>query len=244
MKVKVLITGHEGFIGRNALRILSDSFEMIPYHGDIREWYSLAKVDVVLHLAALAGVRKSWECPDDYWETNVTASKKIFDWCEGNHVRCVYASSSSAYEWWLNPYAASKKAMEAVACKDSLGMRFHTVYGPDSRPDMFYDRMLKGNVKYVTEHQRDWTHIEDLVEAIRICLINTQLKGIVDIGTGDPVRVFDVAEAFGLELPIKNVTGERDITHADTSILRSLGWEPKRNIMEEVKNARKQKEAK
>jgi len=239
--LNILITGHEGFIGRNVLRHLKDKHDVTLYQGDIRDWGKeyLGNPDVVLHLAALAGVRRSWDMPNDYWEVNVSASKKIFDWCNDRGIRCLYASSSSVYEWWLNPYAASKKAMEEVANENSLGMRFHTVYGHNSRPDMFYDMMLNGKVKYVTDHLRDWTHVKDVCDAIELCISNHDLCGTIDIGTGNPVKVADVAEAYGLELPMKSVTGERDVTHADTSLLLSLGWQPKYDIMEEVKNARR-----
>lgn len=237
--MKVLITGHDGFIGRNALRILSDDFEMIPYEGDIRDFKISEYYGAVLHLAALAGVRKSWQNPNEYWDVNVTGSAKVFSECQRLNLRCVYASSSSIYEWWQNPYATSKKAMEEIAPPYSVGMRFHTVYGPDSRPDMFYDMMLNNKVEYLTDHNRDWTHVEDVVSAIKIILTDTRVQGKMDIGTGNPVSVIDVAREFGYrDVPIREVTGERIVTHADNSQLRNLGWTPKFDIMKEVKNER------
>jgi UDP-glucuronate 4-epimerase len=237
--MRILLTGHDGFIGRNAMRILSKDFEVIPYEGDIRDFKISDYYYAVLHLAALAGVRKSWENPEEYWDVNVTGSKKVFDECNRLNLRCVYASSSSVYEWWKNPYATSKKAMEELAPKYSVGMRFHTVYGPDSRPDMFYDMMLNNKVEYLTEHKRDWTHVEDVVSAIKIILTDTRICDILDIGTGNPVSVIDVANAYGYrEVPIKEVSGEREITHADTSKLIAMGWQPKFNILEEARNAR------
>ena len=237
--MKVLITGHDGFIGRNALRILSDDFEVIPYEGDIRNFKISEYYGAVLHLAALAGVRKSWQNPEEYWDVNVTGSAKVFSECERLNLRCVYASSSSIYEWWQNPYATSKKAMEEIAPPYSVGMRFHTVYGPDSRPDMFYDMMLNNKVEYLTDHKRDWTHVEDVVSAIKIILTDTRIQGKMDIGTGNPVSVIDVAREFGYrDVPIREVTGERIVTHADNSKLRNLGWSPKFDIMKEVKNER------
>ena len=237
--MKVLITGHDGFIGRNAMRILSESFDVIPYEGDIRDFKITEYYGAVLHLAALAGVRSSWENPEEYWDVNVTGSAKVFSECQRLNIRCVYASSSSIYEWWQNPYATTKKAMEEIAPKYSVGMRFHTVYGPDSRPDMFYDMMLNNKVEYLTNHLRDWTHVEDVVSAIKIILTDTRIQGNMDIGTGKPVSVIEVAKEFGYrDVPIREVTGERDVTHADISKLLELGWEPKFDIMKEVKNER------
>lgn len=244
--MRVLITGHEGFIGRNALRILSDSFDIILYRGDIRDFklsekYEIPefKLDAVLHLAALAGVRNSWFDPEEYWNVNVTGSMKVFSECERLGVRCIYASSSSIYEWWQNPYATTKKVMEEIAPKNSVGMRFHTVYGPDSRPDMFYDMMLNDKVEYLTNHKRDWTHVEDIVSAIKILLTTTHVQGKMDIGTENSVSVVDVAREYGYrDVPIREVTGERIVTQADNSQLRNLGWTPKYNIMKEVRNER------
>lgn len=221
------------------MSILSDEFDMVPFYGDIRDFNISEYYGAVLHLAALAGVRKSWDNPEEYWDVNVSGSKKVFDECKRLNIRCVYASSSSIYEWWKNPYAGSKKAMEALAPEYSVGMRFHTVYGPDSRPDMFYDMMLNNKVEYKTNHYRDWTHVYDLCEAIRIILTDTRISGKVDIGSSNPVYVPDVLDAFGYrEIPFKDVEGERYITHADTKWLLDLGWTPKYNIIDEVKNER------
>lgn len=221
------------------MNILSDEFDMVPFDGDIRDFNISEYYGAVLHLAALAGVRKSWDNPEEYWDVNVNGSKKVFDECKRLNIRCVYASSSSIYEWWKNPYAGSKKAMEALAPEYSVGMRFHTVYGPDSRPDMFYDMMLNNKVEYKTNHHRDWTHVYDLCEAIRIILTDTRISGKVDIGSSNPVYVPDVLDAFGYrEIPFKEVEGERYITHADTKWLLDLGWTPKYNIIDEVKNER------
>lgn len=237
--MRILITGHEGFIGRNALRVLSKNHEVIPYEGNICEWKmteSYGSPDVVLHLAALAGVRKSWTDPEGYWKVNVTASNRIFRWAEINNVKVIYASSSSVYEWWKNPYATSKKAMEEHAPFRSIGMRFHTVYGPDSRPDMFYDMMLNNKIEYKTDHYRDWTHVEDICSAIETLLTYPNYTGIVDIGSDEPISVSEVLETYGYrDVPFKDVVGEREVTHANINEMRKLGWEPKYHILEEVR---------
>lgn len=237
--MRILLTGHEGFIGRNALRVLSKNHEVIPYEGNICEWKmteSYGSPDVVLHLAALAGVRKSWTDPEGYWKVNVTASNRIFRWAEINNVKVIYASSSSVYEWWKNPYATSKKAMEEHAPFRSIGMRFHTVYGPDSRPDMFYDMMLNNKIEYKTDHYRDWTHVEDICSAIETLLTYPKYTGIVDIGSDEPISVSEVLETYGYrDVPFKDVVGEREVTHANINEMRKLGWEPKYHILEEVR---------
>lgn len=232
--MKILLTGYEGFIGRNLEKALRLEHEVLQYYGDIRYFACSHDVDLVIHLAAMTGVRSSWDNPDEYWDVNVTASKRIFDWCESKGVRVLYASSSSVHEWWLNPYAMSKKAMEELAPANSVGMRFHTVYGNDSRPDMFYDMLLNDKIEYLTEHSRDFTHIEDLISAVKILIANPQVKGAVDIGTGKSVKVIDVAARFGKgPFYVKSSTpGERRHTKADLKILRSLGFKPTHSILD------------
>lgn len=231
--MKILLTGSQGFIGSNLLDKIVKHHDVIAYNHDIRNFHFDQKVDLVIHLAAMTGVRQSLEQPGLYWEINVNASKKIFNWVSQENVHILYASSSSVYEWWLNPYATSKKAMEAVAPTNSTGMRFHTVYGPNSRADMFYDQLLKGKVKYLTNHTRDFTHVYDVVDAICV-LINKQYKGVVDIGTGKSVSVIDVAHKFGYyNLPIKETTCERTQTCANIETMQSLGWTSKYDILKE-----------
>ncbi len=232
--MRILLTGYEGFIGRNLEKSLREQHEVYQYYGDIRYFACSHDVDLVIHLAALTGVRASLDKPNEYWETNVTASKRIFDWCESKGTKVLYASSSSVYEWWLNPYATTKKVMEEIAPKNSLGLRFHTVFGPDSRPDMFYDMLLKDKVTYVTNHKRDFTHIDDVVAAIKILINEQDLTGVVDIGTGNPISVVDVATRFGKgPFPVLSSTqAERQETQADLTLLRSLGFSPQKSILD------------
>jgi nucleoside-diphosphate-sugar epimerase len=241
--LNVLLTGHQGFIGRNVLNqinALEDDIQIIPYEGDIRQFdvSSLKGIDTVLHLAAMTGVRNSWKEPKRYWETNVIASKIIFKACFDRNIRVVYASSSSIYEWWLNPYATSKKAMEELAQNSALGLRFHTVYGENSRPDMLFDMLINNKVEYLTRHQRDFTHVNDVVDAIKIVLHTEGLHGMIDVGTSKPVSVVDVAKAFNYrDVPIKEVTGEREITLASIDTFQEmLGWSPKYDILSYIKN--------
>lgn len=230
--MNILITGSQGFIARNVISQLQHQYTFINYDSDIQNFQYSQSVDLVLHLAALTGVRASHQQPDAYWSVNVDASKKIFDWAADNQISVIYASSSSVYEWWLNPYAATKKAMESVAPKNSLGLRFHTVYGPNSRPDMLYDMLLKGRAKYITDHYRDFTHINDVVSAIDLS-IQANLQGVIDVGTGNTTSVIAVAKHLGQgHLPVKTVVNERTQTQADISILNSLGWKPNHHILE------------
>lgn len=243
--MRILLTGtkgyRKGFIANHFLNMFKDKYDIVEYEHDIRNFdEDLYEYDMVLHLAAMAGVRRSHEIPEEFWDVNVKASKRIFDQCEEYDIPCVYASSSSIYEWWLSPYATTKMAMEAIAPVESVGLRFHTVYGPNSRTDMLYRNLVEQNPKitYLTNHTRDWTHVEDVCSAIDITIQNFhQLKGhrAIDVGNGKPVSVKEMADKVwpNNNLPIKEVTGERQDTCANAKELFGFGWKPKHLIMEE-----------
>ncbi len=153
------------------------------------------KFDIVVNLAAQAGVRYSIENPDAYIQSNIIGFYNILEACRHNPVEhLVYASSSSVYggnkkvpfaveDRVDNPvslYAATKKSNELFAhCYSKLynipstGLRFFTVYGPAGRPDMAYfgftNKLLKGETIQIYNYgncRRDFTYVDDIVEGI------------------------------------------------------------------------------
>jgi nucleoside-diphosphate-sugar epimerase len=185
--------------------------------------------DLIIHLAGKSGVRESLKDPAGYWNNNVEATRRLFERYQGT--RILYASSSSAYEPDLNPYAASKYIMEELAERygtDHVGMRFHTVYSDSCpRENMFFNRLRNGTLEYTTRHYRDFVHLEDVLDAIEILIAKPHVKGIVDIGTGNPIRVQDLAP----DLPIRlNTPGEREFTCANTEKMKALGFKPKYTV--------------
>jgi dTDP-glucose 4,6-dehydratase/UDP-glucose 4-epimerase len=238
--MKILVTGHKGFIGSHVYEYFTDlGFEVDGYDrpDDLGDFKTDKIYDVVIHLAANAAIREAVENPDLFWENNVEKSKPIFDYCRDNNVRCLYASSAAVYEWWINAYGISKKVNEVQAPPNSVGMRFFNVYAEKvSRTDMLYRMLEDKTATYITRHKRDWIHVDDIVSAIAT-LIPSSYTGVLDVGTGDPVSVIDLATKMGMgHLPIKEDTpGERDITCADPSKLMELGWKPTINILDTVK---------
>ena len=238
--MKILVTGHKGFIGSHVYEYFTDlGFEVDGYDrpDDLGDFKTDKIYDVVIHLAANAAIREAVENPDLFWENNVEKSKPIFDYCRDNNVRCLYASSAAVYEWWINAYGISKKVNEVQAPSNSVGMRFFNVYAEKvSRTDMLYRMLEDKTATYLTRHKRDWIHVDDIVSAIAT-LIPSSYTGVLDVGTGDPVSVIDLATKMGMgHLPIKEDTpGERDITCADPSKLMELGWKPTINILDTVK---------
>jgi len=238
--MKILVTGHKGFIGSHVYEYFTDlGFDVDGYDrpDDLGDFKTDKIYDVVIHLAANAAIREAVANPDLFWENNVEKSKPIFDYCRDNNVRCLYASSAAVYEWWINAYGISKKVNEVQAPPNSVGMRFFNVYAERvSRTDMLYRMLEDKTATYLTRHKRDWIHVNDIVSAIAT-LIPSSYTGVLDVGTGDPVSVIDLATKMGMgHLPIKEDTpGERDITCADPSKLMELGWRPTINILDTVK---------
>jgi len=238
----ILVTGHKGFVGTALFdRLVRAGYKVhgidIEAGWDRDRLYSdqnlldceLPKdIDLVIHLAGKSGVRESLNDPASYWYNNVEASRRLFDYYE--NTRILYASSSSAYEPDLNPYAASKYIMEELAghYPNMLGMRFHTIYSDSCpRKNMFFNKLRNGTLDYTTKHHRDFIHLNDVLDAIEILMKNPQVHGIIDIGTGNPVRIQDLAP----DLPVRlNTPGEREFTCANTEKMKALGFKPKYSV--------------
>ncbi len=165
----------------------------------MKDLFEKNEFDVVVNLAAQAGVRYSIENPESYIDSNLVGFANILEGCRHSGVNhLVYASSSSVYganknfpftekDRVDNPvslYAATKKANELMAHSYSdlygmacTGLRFFTVYGPWGRPDMapfrFASRMLKGEEIPVYNNGnmiRDFTYIDDISEGVRLVI--------------------------------------------------------------------------
>ena len=162
---------------------------------EIGKLFSENKFDIVVNLAAQAGVRHSLINPYAYIDSNINGFMNILEGCRHNKVKhLVYASSSSVYgantkmpfsvhhnvDHPVSLYAATKKANELMAHTYSslynipcTGLRFFTVYGPWGRPDMalfiFTEAILEGNpinVFNFGKMQRDFTYIDDIIEGV------------------------------------------------------------------------------
>ena len=239
----VLVTGHEGYVGSHLMeQLLKQNHTVGYFEGDLldTDWENLdERYDTVIHLAGLAGVRRSFTEPLEYYKNNVELSRRIFKYCERTNTDIMYASSSNAHEWWLNPYATTKQMLEEMASMltvKHIGMKFHTVW--PGRDDMLYKRLIRDDVKYINEdHFRDWIHIEDLLNGLCTIMENCDIieQSVVDIGTGHITPVKQVAKKFGFtgEWRKGEAPGERMATCADVEYLLALGWTPKHNIMNE-----------
>lgn len=181
--------------------------------------------DVVVNLAAQAGVRYSITNPDAYIESNLVGFYNILEACRRHPVaHLVYASSSSVYgtnrkvpyavedqvDKPVSLYAATKKSNELMAHAysklyniPSTGLRFFTVYGPAGRPDMAYfsftNKLLKGETIRIFNYgncQRDFTYVDDIVTGIRHVICNAPEKQNGEDGLPvPPYRVYNIGNS-------------------------------------------------
>ncbi len=239
--MNILLTGHKGFIGSSLIEALKINHTVTGI--DLQDGIDLltcefpnVDFDLIIHLAGRSGVRESIKDPAAYWMNNVEASRRLFE--RYPDTRILYASSSSAYEPDLNPYAASKYILEELAERypNTLGMRFHTVYSDTPRKNMFFDKLVNNKLEYVTRHYRDFVHLYDVIDAINILIEATHINGVIDIGTGHPVRIQDLAP----DLPVRLNTGhEREYTCANLEKIRTLGFKPKYTVEKFLTNDNK-----
>lgn len=188
----------------------------------IDELFEKYRFDVVVNLAAQAGVRYSIDHPDAYIDSNIIGFYNILEACRHNPVEhLVYASSSSVYgtnkkvpysteDKVDNPvslYAATKKSNELFAHAysklyniPSTGLRFFTVYGPAGRPDMAYfsftNKLVKGETIKIFNYgncKRDFTYVDDIVEGVKRVMQSAPEKKTGEDGLPvPPYRVYNI----------------------------------------------------
>ncbi|MBB6307569.1 NAD-dependent epimerase/dehydratase family protein [Xanthobacter tagetidis] len=186
-----------------------------------------AAPDVMVHLAAQAGVRYSIEHPRTYVDSNLVGSYNVLEAARvARPKHLLMASTSSVYggnakmpfaetdraDWPITLYAATKKAMEAMAHSyahlwglPTTSFRFFTVYGPWGRPDMalfkFVDAILSGRpieIYGMGEMRRDFTYVDDIVEAV------VRLAGMPPVA-GQPVKAAGVEDSLSPVAPWRAV---------------------------------------
>ena len=238
--------------------------------------------DIVINLAAQAGVRYSIENPMSYIKSNIVGFLNILQACRNYKIEhLIYASSSSVYggnrvtpfkesnsvDHPVSLYAATKKSNEVLAHSYShlyqipmTGLRFFTVYGPMGRPDMapmiFADAMLRGQAINVFNNgnmSRDFTYIDDAVDAIYRCFLKTPYPNIhfhenvpepstsfaphriFNVGSNSPTNLLNFIELLESSLDVKALKimkpmqpGDVQETFADINCLKDwVNYSPK-----------------
>ena len=196
------------------------------YKADICEYsqidmiFEKEKPDLVIHLAAMAGVRYSIENPLVYEKVNVKGTANLLELMKKHQIeRLIYASSSSVYggnkklpfkesdqcDNPISPYAATKKATELLVNVyteiyklKATGLRFFTVYGPWGRPDMAYYKFIEKMTKNETievynngDMQREFTYIDDIIDGVMLLIDKEYRHKIFNIGGSQSYELMD-----------------------------------------------------
>ena len=235
----------------NALKHNLYSFQ----EGDIRDMkfldscFSGFRPDIIIHLAAKAGVRPSIKDPASYYDVNVNGTLNMLEAMRKNKIgRMLFASSSSVYgnnkkipfaesdnvDFPVSPYAASKKACELLCHTyhhlfdmDIFCLRFFTVYGPRQRPDLAINKFTRAllNDEPITlfgdgSTSRDYTHISDILQGIGQAMENLKGFGIFNLGESNAISLKELVAL------LENSTGKKaDIKYLpmqDGDVLRTF----------------------
>lgn len=214
-------------------------------------------IDVVYHLAAKARIQPSFESPEEYIKTNFDGTYNVIKYCLKKNIPLIYAGSSSKHSGKLkNPYTFSKSLGEEIIqlYQKHYGLkatitRFYNVYGPHQLLEGGYTTLIgrwinniNNNLPCVIygtgEQRRDFTHVNDIVDAL-ILIMEKQAYGYeFELGRGKNYSVNEVANMLNIiptYQPAKQ--GEAEITlNTSTLAQEVLGWNPVYNLEEYLKS--------
>ena len=233
----------------------------------------LKGVEVVFHQAAQAGVRASWgENFKVYSDNNILATQMLLEACTSNPVKkFIYASSSSVYGDTqdlpmkesslprpVSPYGVSKLAAEHLCWLyfrnfgvPTVSLRYFTVFGARQRPDMAFHRFFRWAIENKPiavygdgEQSRDFTHVNDIVEANWLASENGLPGEVFNIGGGSRISLNDVIpiieDIAGREMKVRyEGTQKGDVRHTSADMTKArleLGYEPKTPIEEGLRD--------
>lgn len=227
----------KSFKQRNLVNLNSNT-EFTFYDADIRNKPLINrifidhKIDMVVHLAAKAGVRPSIENPGEYYDVNVSGTLNILQCMKENFVsKLIFASSSSVYgsnikvpfsetdsvDNPISPYAATKKSGELLCHVyshlfgfDITCLRFFTVFGPRQRPDLAihkFTHLIETNKPIPVfgdgSTARDYTYIDDITEGIACAIQNLKGYNIYNLGESKVIKLFELIQI------IENAIGKK-----------------------------------
>ncbi len=210
--MKVLVTGHKGFIGTQIFKMVGeDGYDITGF--DIGDPFPTENYDFIVHFAARTLIRKSRELPYEYFCDGEDLTLRMLELARKTGARIVFPTSGSEVKA-TNPYSLSKK--NAVNWIDlynemygvqSYVLKLFNIYGERSRKGIFYffcNAALKGEEAVIYgdgEHRRDFTHVSDVGKVVLEILRGSIRPGTYEVGTGIPTSVNE------LKTMIENETG-------------------------------------
>lgn len=234
--MKILLTGHRGFIGQNMLKALeSTDHEISTYEWGDDSLPSIMEQDWVIHIGAISSTTE--RDVDKVMRQNYDFSRQVFDACKTYGVNLQYSSSASVYGLGSdfketapvdprNAYAWSKYLFERYHQQHQggnivQGFRYFNVYGPgedhkgpQASPYHQFGKQARETGKIrVFEHSkqylRDFVPVEQVV-ATHLAFLNSRESGIFNVGTGTTKSFLEVAESFGV--PVETIPMPEQLT--------------------------------
>lgn len=265
----ILITGDKGFVGLHMSKIphigydLVDGFNILDKY-QLETCFANHNIDVVIHLAALAGVHKSLLFPEDYIDTNIKGTLNIIDACKRHKVKhLIFFSSSSVYGNGkpplkeidelnpINPYGMTKVAGELLVKSSGVPytiVRPFSLYGDLGRKDQIFYKWIN-EIKATGEitlfgdgtAKRGFTNVYDLVDAVNLILEKGATNETYNIGGDEIITMNGVIDTLKLNFDFnvnKLPENKGDIAQSWADITKAkkeLGYSPKSNFFEELK---------
>ena len=226
---------------------------------DITESFDdwVEKFDVIFHLAALARIQPSIKYPVPPLKTNVMGTLNVLEYARKSNTQVIYSGSSTKHAGiFKSPYAWSKYGGEQL-CElyskiydlNTTICRFYNVYGDyhirtgdyATVVGIFEEQFMNDKPITITsdgEQRRDFTHIDDIVEALILCVGKDFRVEEFELGRGVNYSINEIANMYGEDYPkeyLPKRPGEYDMTLADSSNAKEkLGWIPKKDIKDYI----------
>ena len=218
--------------------------------------FDFSDVDVIFHMAALARIQPSIKNPIKCLQNNFNGALNILEHARKYNIPVIYAGSSSKHHnLYGSPYAWSKYGGEEL-CKlysevydlNTTICRFYNVYGPHhiitgdyATVIGIFEKQMKDNDSLTVtgdgEQRRDFTHVDDIVDALVKCVDKDFKAEEFELGTGVNYSINEIADMFGGEKTyVPKRPGEYDMTLCtDKKAEELLSWKPKKNIEDYIK---------
>ena len=224
---------------------------------DVHDYSPWGSFDAVYHMAAIARIQPSFQLPKQYFTVNAVGTQNIADYCAKNNIPLIYAGSSSKHSGrFKNPYTFSKDVGEDIIklYQEHYGLkasitRFYNVYGPHQLEEGGYCTVIgiwlkafrDGDTLLVTgdgEQRRDFTHVDDIVDALYRIQQQKAYGTDFELGRGKNYSLNELIAAIGVKPQyIEERPGEARITlNTDETAKSVLNWNPEIDIIDYVKN--------
>lgn len=250
--MKILITGSAGFIGTHLARKLSTKYKVAGYDLEFGQdvldekllLKKLAKVDLVIHLAAFISAEESWRKPKKYFVNNTLGTLSVIkNSIRADVKRLIFFSSAAVKTQPSTPYSISKRSAEEIINLysnniKSVIIRPENIYGTGQNRE--YGYVIHNFIKAIKDgssvtvygnglQTRDFIYIDDVVDFVDSVIERNIFGGPLSLGTGHSVKIKDLALLIGelLKMPVKinyvSARVEPKSSFADTRTLMKVG---------------------